>query len=160
MQNEATLGVDFATFTDFNVCRLSECPAFSNLRSGSNFSSTTGTRMITARVSSMSTWDARPDLNLRSTVGSQWVYDETDNSAAVGVGLPPGAQNVGQAANRLSASNFAPLAGRTLGVFFQEQAAYQDRLFVTVGLRSDQNSAFGPSQTSNYPMANASAAVG
>jgi outer membrane receptor protein involved in Fe transport len=36
-----------------------------------------------------------------------------------------------------------PTAVKTLGYYVQEQAAFDDRLFVTVAARSDQNSAFG-----------------
>ena len=36
-----------------------------------------------------------------------------------------------------------PSADKTLGYYVQEQATLRDRLFVTVALRTDQNSAFG-----------------
>lgn len=147
MANDATAGVDYATFTDFNVCRSNECPAFGGLRGGSNYSRTTNARSLGAKIASVSTWNARPNLNIKTTVGSDYANIESDYSSAVGVGLPPGAQNVSQAAARTNVANLSPTVGKTLGVFIQEQASLHDRLFVTVGMRSDQNSAFG----SNHP---------
>ena len=44
--------------------------------------------------------------------------------------------------SRRAATRF-PSADKTLGYYLQEQAALRDRLFLTVALRTDQNSAFG-----------------
>src|SRR5437870_5704027 len=134
MQNDAVAGIDYGTYTDFNLCRLNECPAFTSggvaLRSGSNFSRAAGSRVITSKLSSISTWNAKPNMNVRTSVGTEWTYLESDNSAAAGIGLPPGAQNIGQAANRTTVSNLSGTAGKTWGVFAQSQAAIHDRLFV------------------------------
>ena len=105
----------------------------------------------------MSTWNARPNLNVKTTVGSDYANIESDYSSATGIGLPPGAQNVSQAAARTNATNLSPTVGKTLGVFIQEQASLHDRLFFTVGMRSDQNSAFGSNHLwINYPKASVS----
>jgi TonB-dependent SusC/RagA subfamily outer membrane receptor len=157
MQNDATVGVDYINFTDFSVCRLNECPAYAGLRNGASYSATTSARILTTRLSSLSTWAARPDVNVRTTVGTEWTYVESDLSAGTGVGLPPGAQNVGQAAVRTNAFSQAATAGKTLGLFAQTQASLRDRLFVTVGMRSDQNNSFGPNQRwAHYPKASVS----
>ena len=50
-----------------------------------------------------------------------------------------------------------PTAAKTLGFYVQEQAAFRDRLFLTVAARTDQNSAFGTNfQRVVYPKASAS----
>ncbi|HEY9225387.1 MAG TPA: TonB-dependent receptor, partial [Gemmatimonadaceae bacterium] len=55
------------------------------------------------------------------------------------------------------ASNVLPTATKTLGVYVQEQAAIRDRMFLTLALRSDQNSAFGTNfQNVVYPKASLS----
>jgi TonB-linked SusC/RagA family outer membrane protein len=157
MQNDAVVGADYTTYTEFNVCRLNECPAYSGLRNGSNYSSTSAARVMTVKLSSISTWNARPDLNVSTTVGTEWNYVGRDNATATGIGLPPGAQNVGQSATRTGAFNQSLAAGRTWGLFAQEEAAFRDRVFVTLGLRSDQNSAFGSEYVwAHYPKIGAS----
>jgi TonB-linked SusC/RagA family outer membrane protein len=162
MANEAWIGLDYANFTDFNVCRLNECPNYISptgvaLRNGQNFSGTRGSRFLTVKLASTSTWNPRNQLNVKTTVGSEYANIEGDASLANGLGLPPGAQNVGQAATRTQATNLTETVGKTLGVFAQVQFAHRDRLFVGLGLRSDQNSAFGPDVLwVNYPSANVS----
>jgi TonB-dependent SusC/RagA subfamily outer membrane receptor len=162
MANEGSIGLDYANFTDFNVCRLNECPNYITpagvaLRNGQNYSGTRGSRLLTARLASTSTWNPTNRLNVKTTVGTEYVNVESDASLANGLGLPPGAQNVGQAATRTQATNLTETVGKTLGVYAQAQFAHRDRLFVGVGLRSDQNSAFGPDVLwVNYPSANVS----
>ena len=81
---------------------------------------------------------------------------QTENASANGSTLPPGAQNVGQAAIQ-SASSALPIADKTLGYYAQEQIAVRDRLFFTLAARSDQNSAFGTKfQNVVYPKASVS----
>src|SRR5262249_45347680 len=122
MQNDATVGVDYSTYTDFNVCRLNECPSYSNLRGGQSFSRTTGARVLNARAASTSTWNARPGVNAKTTVGAEYTFVESDVSYSSGIGLPPGGQNVGQAAGRTGSSSQSPSGGKTGGLFIQEQA--------------------------------------
>ena len=81
---------EYTNYTDFNVCRLNECPAYGTLRNGASFSKTSAARVITTRLSSMATWNPGPDLNLKSTLGSEWTFVGSDNASATGLGLPPG----------------------------------------------------------------------
>jgi hypothetical protein len=70
--------------------------------------------------------------------------------------LPPGGSTVGAAATR-AASNGQPTAVKTLGIYAQEQAGFNDRLFLTAAVRTDQNSAFGTNfQHVVYPKASLS----
>ena len=124
-ENDATIGLDFATFTDFHVCRLNECAAYAALRSGENTSKTTDSRVIGGKIVSTSTWNYRPNLNIKTTVGTDYTNVESSWSAATGFNLPPGAQNVGQAAQRTGSSNLSETAAKTLGVYLQEQFSYR-----------------------------------
>ena len=99
-------------------------------------------RNFTAKLASNSTWQAKPWANLKTTFGADYINTEADFVAANGTGLPPGAQNVGQAAV-LGGSNQLETANKTLGLYVQEQAGIRDRLFLTAAVRTDQNSAFG-----------------
>lgn len=89
-------------------------------------------------------------LALKTTIGSQYVNSTLDQNEADGTTLPPGAVTAGQGAT--AGADEGTSLQKTLGVFVQEDAAIRDRLFLSYGLRSDQNSAFGTNfQRVYYP---------
>jgi TonB-linked SusC/RagA family outer membrane protein len=156
MQNDATVGMDLADRQDPFICRFNECPDQGTLRQGSVGGQTSNNRNFSAKLTSNSTWQARTWMNLKTSVGADYVNTEQDNTAASGTNLPPGAQTVGAAAVK-SASNTLETAIKTLGVYVQEQAGLRDRLFLTLAVRTDQNSAFGTNfQRVFYPKASLS----
>ena len=142
MQNDGNVGIDYNDRTGIFICRYGECPAQGTLRLGAASSSTSNNRNFSAKVTSTSTWQARPWASLKTTFGSDYTNVENDGTSASGTQLPPGAQAVGQAAVT-SASNTLWTATKTWGYYAQEQAALRDRLFLTAAVRADQNSAFG-----------------
>jgi outer membrane receptor protein involved in Fe transport len=83
----------------------------------------------------------RERLQSRTTLGAQFFGNTLTTGGATGTRLPPGGTTVQQGAVVTAISNTVPT--RTLGFFGEQSLAYDDRLFATVGLRSDQNSAFG-----------------
>lgn len=87
------------------------------------------------------TYDLRSDLSTRTSVGAQFFKDELFQSVGRGYGLPPGASTPNSASIRLS-SEFTT-ENATYGAFIEEQLGWKDRLFLTFGARTDQNSAFG-----------------
>jgi TonB-linked SusC/RagA family outer membrane protein len=156
MVNDGTLGVDFSSRDDYQICHVNECPAFGTTRQGQVTDNHTNQRYFTSKVSSTSTWNARTWATLKTTLGADYVNQETDFTNAGGTQLPAGGETVASAASK-TASNQQPTATKTLGVYVQEQAALRDRLFLTVALRSDQNSAFGSNfQQVYYPKASVS----
>jgi outer membrane receptor protein involved in Fe transport len=105
---------------------------------------------------STATWQAKPTLNFRTTLGVDYTNRQFEFSSAEGDNLPPGAQSAGQGALQFANSSFIQ-ADKTLGYYLQEQASLRDRLFLTVAGRSDQNSAFGTQfQRVFYPKASVS----
>src|SRR6185436_12241763 len=111
---------------------------------------------FSAKIVSNSSWQAAPWAIVKTTVGADYNNVASENTASSGTQLPPGAQNVGQAAVR-DGSNQLQTANKTLGVYVQEQASLRDRLFITAAVRSDQNSAFGTKfQRVFYPKLSAS----
>ncbi|MEO7084132.1 MAG: SusC/RagA family TonB-linked outer membrane protein, partial [Gemmatimonadaceae bacterium] len=156
MQNSGTLGVDYAGLDYMNLCRFSECPAFGSNRLGFVVDNHAQNRVFTAKVVSNSSWNPNTWMNLKTSVGGDYVNTESDNTNATGTTLPPGAQRVQDAAT-ITASDQQPTAVKTLGVYVQEQAGLRDRLFLTAAVRSDQNSAFGVNfQRVFYPKASLS----
>jgi len=156
MQNDATLGLDLAARHSYALCRFNECPDFSQWRLGQVSDRHRLDRNFSLKLTSNATWQANSWLNMKTTAGADYTNQENEQSIASGTLLPPGAQSVSQAAVTTGSSTL-PTADKTLGYYIQEQGTLRDRLFLTVAVRSDQNSAFGANATSiTYPKASLS----
>ena len=85
----------------------------------------------------------------------QYVNYSFSQNAGEGSNLPPGTQTPAAGAEPNAAS--ATTLQKTLGFFVEEALAFNDRLFLTAAVRSDQNSAFGTDfQSVWYPKASIS----
>ncbi|HEY7394895.1 MAG TPA: SusC/RagA family TonB-linked outer membrane protein [Gemmatimonadaceae bacterium] len=156
LQNDATLGLDLASRYSYGLCRFAECPDFVQWRLGAVDDRHRLDRNVSAKITSNATYQARPWLNLKTTVGADYTNQENEFSEASGTQLPPGGQSVSQAAVTEATAGL-PSADKTLGYYAQEQATLRDRLFVIFALRTDQNSAFGTQAKSiTYPKASLS----
>jgi TonB-linked SusC/RagA family outer membrane protein len=154
LQNDGTIGMDYAQRDRFSLVRFGEGPPSGTTRLGSVTDTRTSDRNLSAKIVSTGTWQPRATLNLKSTLGVDYVNQQTEFATAAGQQLPPGAQNAGQAALFANVSSRQPQADKTLGYYVQEQLAVRDRLFLTLAARSDQNSAFGTQfQRVFYPKA-------
>ncbi|HKW09396.1 MAG TPA: SusC/RagA family TonB-linked outer membrane protein [Gemmatimonadaceae bacterium] len=157
MQNDGTIGLDLADNNYGAICRYSECPNSGTQRQGTVTATQTNLRNFSAKLVSGSTWQARSDLNFRTTLGADYSNLERDIVTASGQNLPPGAQTVGDAATKTNVIDTLPTVNKTLGVYLQEQGSFRDRLFLIVAARSDQNSSFGTKfQRVFYPKASIS----
>jgi TonB-linked SusC/RagA family outer membrane protein len=153
MHNEGTVGLDFAGNDFTNICRFNECPNSGTQRQGTVGFNHTNLRNLSARVISSATWNARSSLSLKTVVGVDYNNQEVDGVNSNGSNLPPGAQTVGAAATRNGGDQLQTV-NKTLGLYVQEEAAIRDRMFLTVAVRSDQNSSFGTKlQNVAYPKA-------
>jgi len=96
--------------------------------------------------------DITPTLNSRTSVGAQRFFDAQYQSQGRGYGLPPGATTPNSARQRESWEFTTEEA--TYGAFIEEALGWRDRLFVTLGVRTDQTSAFGrDAKRTVYPRA-------
>ena len=94
-------------------------------------------------------------LNSQTTLGFQWFKTGSYQLFGEGYGLALGASTPNAAQQRLASETTNE--NKTYGAFASEQLSYNDRLFLTVSAREDQNSAFGRNVgTTIYPSANAS----
>jgi TonB-linked SusC/RagA family outer membrane protein len=153
MQNEGSVGVDLAAADAYHVCKLNECPnSGATSRIGNVTDQKRNFRTLSAKFSSTGTWQARAWMNLKTSVGADYTNVESDSLSAQGRGLPPGASTLGATSTFVNFSATAPSAIKTLGYYAQEQMGVNDRLFITVAARQDQNSAFGSNfQSIVYP---------
>jgi TonB-linked SusC/RagA family outer membrane protein len=156
LQNDGTVGIDLAARHSYALCRLGECPDYIEWRKGQVSDRHRLDRNFSLKFTSNATWQTNSWLNLKTTAGADYTNQENETSNATGTLLPPGAQSVSSAAVTTGSSTL-PTADKTLGYYAQEQATFRDRLFVTLAVRSDQNSAFGANATSiTYPKASVS----
>jgi TonB-linked SusC/RagA family outer membrane protein len=155
MQNQAAVGLDLADRNDFRLCRLGECPN-TTLRLGTVSDQQSNDRNFSAKVISTSSWSARSWAQLKTTFGADYNNLESDFVFSSGQQLPPGGQNVDDAAIRDAGSQLQTV-NKTLGLYAQEELAVRDRLWLTLAARTDQNSAFGTNfQRVIYPKASVS----
>jgi TonB-linked SusC/RagA family outer membrane protein len=83
-----------------------------------------------------------PGLTSNTTFGAQMYRRSWRIASASGSGYPLAGLRVINAAATTTGGD-SILVNTTVGVFGQQQFGWQDRLFVTLGLRADDNSAFG-----------------
>lgn len=155
LATRADFGVDLTDRTDFGLQKFAEGPDFGTQRQGTVTDARGNTRNISANVNATATWVPRPWLNTKLTVGTQYVNFNNYTNSAGGTILPPGAQNAGQATTPVVGQGTT--LANTLGLFVEEAVAINDRLWLTTGVRTDQNSAFGRNfQRVYYPKVSAS----
>jgi hypothetical protein len=150
--------VDFAAVDAYHICRLNECPqSGATSRTGIVTDQKRNFRTFSAKFASTASWQARSWMNLKTSVGTDYTNVESDSLSATGRGLAPGASSLGSTATFVNFSSTQPSAVKTLGYYVQEQIGVNDRLFLTVAARQDQNSAFGSNfQNITYPKASVS----
>jgi len=95
------------------------------------------------------------ELNSQTTVGFQWFKTGSYLLFGEGYGLALGSSTPNAAQQRLASETTNE--NKTYGAFVSEQLSYNDRLYLTVSAREDQNSAFGRNVSNTvYPSANVS----
>ena len=77
----------------------------------------------------------------RTALGGQFFRNLTTNSFAQGRGLARGSESIFGAATTDASDDY--VESRSAGGFVDQQMSFQNRLFLTAGMRLDDNSAFG-----------------
>jgi TonB-linked SusC/RagA family outer membrane protein len=89
------------------------------------------------------TFDVRPNLVSKTTVGIQYYTNNTSSLSASGSDFPtPGLSTISATGTKGTPSS-GQSANNTLGFYAQQEAQLNDRLFLTAAVRVDNNSAFG-----------------
>lgn len=143
-------GVDFTARDDQQLCARGTCADVGTRRQGAYQDDRASLRTLTVNGQSTATFQPKNWLNSKTTGGVQWVSSTFDRAGAGSVNLTPGGVTNNAGATQFSDNSTSD--SKTLGVFIEEQVGMNDRLFITGGLRSDQNSAFGTKfQSVVYP---------
>ncbi len=100
----------------------------------------------TAALNGQAVYEFRPTLKFTSTLGSAYTDVYFARTDATGAKLLAGTSSLGGTNARFAVGEQTSDV-RTLGFIGREQLAWRDRVFLTAGVRTDRNSAFG----TNYP---------
>lgn len=146
----SNLGVDYTSRLDQDICRRDTCVDFGTIRQGFKTDNRTSFYTYTVDGSASAEFQPRTWLQTRTTIGAQYYRDIFDRNGSSGSNLPPGATQISAAAVQTASESTSE--SRTFGVFLEENLTFGDRFFLTAGLRSDRNSAFGADfETVFYP---------
>ncbi len=116
-----------------------------------------GNRLINNDLVANMLWRPLTDLQMTSSVGMNHTYQRVDQLNASARDIAPGVELV-RGAVQFASESKTELA--TLGAFFQQQANFRERLFLTGALRWDASSTFGDDERWQfYPKASASYVV-
>src|SRR5437764_647383 len=135
-------GVDFTNRVDTDLCRRDQCaPISQTATSGFKTDNRTIFFDYTANADATASFVLNPTLTSRTTAGVQYVKNVFDRNGAFAENLAPGGTTV--TAGSTPQADEATDKTVTLGAFVEQEFGYKSRLYVTAGLRTDKNSAFG-----------------
>lgn len=97
---------------------------------------------FTVDYSATATLELTDDLRAETSTGVQYIEKRFHTATAQGRVFPiPGVASVGGAATTFGGEDF--LENKTFGLFVQERFTWNQRIYLTLGVRGDDNSAFG-----------------
>ena len=142
-------GADFTNRVDTDLCRRDQCPPI-NATSISGFKTDNRTMFFdyTANADATASFVLSPTLTSRSTAGVQYVKNVFDRNGAFAENLAPGGTTV--TAGSIPQADESTDKTVTIGAFVEQEFGFKGRLFVTAGLRTDKNSAFGKNFSAVY----------
>ena len=142
-------GADFTNRVDTDLCRRDQCPQI-NATYTSGFKQDNRTTFFdyTVNADATASFVLNPTLTSRSTAGVQYVKNVFDRNGAFAENLAPGGTTV--TAGSIPQADESSARTVTVGAFVEQQFGFKGRLFVTAGLRTDKNSAFGKNFNAVY----------
>jgi TonB-linked SusC/RagA family outer membrane protein len=140
----ATGGIDFTAQHDFEEVQPNGALARfgTNNRLGFRESDRTNVRVYTAIANATASFELSDELTSTTTLGSQ--YDETtsNRSECFGVALVAGTRSCGTTSEQFAIDEDF-FSVKTFGIFATQEFGWRDKLFTTLAVRADDNSAFG-----------------
>ncbi|HEX6058388.1 MAG TPA: SusC/RagA family TonB-linked outer membrane protein [Gemmatimonadaceae bacterium] len=115
---------------------------FSTLGEGERTSNRFQIGNYTANISGTATFELTPTIISQTSAGTQFQREIFRGTSAYGAVLTPGTGNLEGTAARFAVGE-SYVDNRTFGAFVQEQLSLNDRLYLTLAVRGDDNSAFG-----------------
>ena len=114
----------------------------------------------TTNVSGTATFDVTPDLRSTTTLGFQYVDEVLHSTEAFGARILAGTESLEGASTRFAVDEDNEEVV-TIGALINQQVSWRDRLYLTAGIRGDDNSTFGQDfEFVTYPAASLSWVIG
>ncbi|MFO0095452.1 MAG: SusC/RagA family TonB-linked outer membrane protein [Gemmatimonadaceae bacterium] len=144
LSNRAVVGLDQVSGYSYRFARANE-GTITGWGPPGQTGGKDATRSVFSRYSvdlgSTASFTLTPTISIKTSAGAQWFKDTQYETVVQGYTLPPGAQTPNSASIRTSSEFTSENA--TYGAYLQQDVAWNDRLFLTGSVRTDQNSAFG-----------------
>jgi TonB-linked SusC/RagA family outer membrane protein len=146
LQARAVVGLDQANSYNRRMQRFGEGPRVGLAwgprgQEGGIDNDRSDNRRYSVDLGATATWNATQAIVSKTTVGAQWFRDGLYQAQGQGYGFAPGVITPNSASQRQSWEFTTENA--TYGAFLEQQVGWRDRLIGAVGVRTDQNSAFG-----------------
>ncbi len=150
LQARGTIGYDQFSDHTGQLVPVDPTLPFNDLSQGFRSTSSALVRGVTVDVGANAALDLTESVRSTTSVGGQLFGQKIESTSSLGRSLPPGINTVSNAVRTEGFESI--LESRTMGLYVQEQIAYQDRLFLTPAIRVDQSSTFGDDRTrETYP---------
>lgn len=152
----ANVGLDFFARNDFRTLQPGRLPIAASFTPGQRFSQRGNNYQYTANGSATATFDLSSRVVSTSTAGLSYNRNLFEATNCFGVGIVEGTRSCSASSSQFAVGEeFSEII--TVGGFFQQQFAFDDRLFLAASIRGDENSAFGSNfDVIYYPSVNAS----
>ncbi len=158
LATRSAFGVDFTNQFDNDFFPTGEVPFATNI-DGTRNSNRINTFQYTVDLGTTATASVTDAIASRSSVGFQFFQNISEGTFAFGNRIPAGSSSLASAV--ITSAFEATAENTTIGVFGEQQFSWNDRVFVTGGLRVDDNNAFGESfDLVAYPKASLSWVIG
>jgi len=150
LTTRGNFGVDFTNRVDSDLCRQGQCSDFGSSRLGFKINARTNFFTYTFDVSGTAQHQMTSAITSKTTVGAQYFRSIFARNGAFSSTLPPGATTV--TAGAVPGADESSTFKVTAGTFMEQTFSLHDRLFLTGGVRVDNNSTFGlQTKSALYP---------
>lgn len=155
LSTRATVGYDVTSRTDVQFDPTNLGPAFGTTPAGAKADNRISLKSYTVDLGASADYRFNPALGGRTSIGGQFFKDVFYGNTALGQGLAPGSEDIDGASTLQATETTTDV--RTIGAYIEQLVTFRERLFVTAGLRVDDNSAFGANfDVIKYPKVSAS----
>jgi len=141
LTTRANIGFDYSSRNATFVQQFNQGPFGEQARTGSVQSNRAETAIYSVDMGGTATSSPGHGLTFKSSTGVQYFRSWVSSSTGTGLGMPPGATTTSAGATRTASQ--ATTESINMGAYGEEVASYNERFFLTGGLRYDGNSAFG-----------------
>ena len=149
----STTGLDVLSRADGKLFPVGGVTLDADYENGQRYANRFRLGTYTANLTGTAQFNLLETLSSTTSASFQYQRDISEGTFASGFALTAGSETLGGASTRFAVDE-SYLDNRLAGGLLQQQFGWRDRLFLTGGIRGDDNSAFGENfSTAYYPSA-------